>query len=308
MPLDDLSMPLRVLYAAWFAAVGGAVGSFLNVVVYRVPAGLSLVHPASHCPACKRPIRWHDNVPVLGWFWLRRPLPRLRGEDFGAVSRRRSDHRGHVPRTRLASTCSAVVVHPNLEAAELLGVCLYHLFLLCTLLAAALIEWDGHRLPIRVVMPALVVGLASPMAWPFLHPVPAWQGLTGWLGGLATGLVGLAVGLVVGWVIGRLAIGRHRPGLVWAAACVGLMLGYQARARDRPGAPGDPSASDAASATPAGVAGRAPDGSSGGARRWRGRWRRRLGGLTGVKPSTLKPRRLKPQAFKPIPLLVRRAS
>lgn len=46
-------------------------GSFLNVVIHRVPAGLSVVHPPSHCPACQTPIRIRDNLPVVGWLLLR---------------------------------------------------------------------------------------------------------------------------------------------------------------------------------------------------------------------------------------------
>jgi len=53
------------------ALLGGLVGSFLNVVSHRLPAGLSIVHPPSSCPHCKHPIRpWH-NVPVVGWLTLR---------------------------------------------------------------------------------------------------------------------------------------------------------------------------------------------------------------------------------------------
>lgn len=51
--------------------VGASIGSFLNVVVYRVPAGLSIVRPASRCPNCSTPIRSTDNVPVFGWLRLR---------------------------------------------------------------------------------------------------------------------------------------------------------------------------------------------------------------------------------------------
>ena len=47
------------------------MGSFLNVVVYRLPAGMSISWPGSHCPRCKHPIRPYDNVPVLAWLWLR---------------------------------------------------------------------------------------------------------------------------------------------------------------------------------------------------------------------------------------------
>jgi prepilin signal peptidase PulO-like enzyme (type II secretory pathway) len=50
---------------------GAIVGSFLNVVVARVPAGESIVHPRSRCPACRTPIAWYDNVPVLSWLLLR---------------------------------------------------------------------------------------------------------------------------------------------------------------------------------------------------------------------------------------------
>ena len=59
------------MIAAWFLFVGGAVGSFLNVVVYRLPAGMSIAWPGSHCPRCKHAIRAYDNIPVLAWLWLR---------------------------------------------------------------------------------------------------------------------------------------------------------------------------------------------------------------------------------------------
>ena len=73
LAMDFLSSdPARWLFAFWFAILGGAVGSFLNVVVYRLPAGLSILwRPGSHCPHCKHAIRGYDNVPVLAWLWLR---------------------------------------------------------------------------------------------------------------------------------------------------------------------------------------------------------------------------------------------
>ncbi|MFW6155534.1 MAG: prepilin peptidase [Planctomycetota bacterium] len=51
--------------------IGACVGSFLNVVIYRVPMGRSIVCPPSHCPSCGRPIRWYDNLPILSWLLLR---------------------------------------------------------------------------------------------------------------------------------------------------------------------------------------------------------------------------------------------
>lgn len=50
--------------------LGLCVGSFLNVVIYRVPIGMSLVKPASHCPKCGYRLKWYDNVPVLSYIFL----------------------------------------------------------------------------------------------------------------------------------------------------------------------------------------------------------------------------------------------
>ncbi|MFO1450391.1 MAG: prepilin peptidase [Opitutaceae bacterium] len=72
---------MATAYTAFFAAypwflptvaavLGAIVGSFLNVVIYRVPAGKSIVSPGSHC-ACGQAIAWYDNIPILSWFILR---------------------------------------------------------------------------------------------------------------------------------------------------------------------------------------------------------------------------------------------
>jgi len=62
---------MRGVLIAWFGLLGLAVGSFLNVVIWRVPRKLSVVRPPSHCPQCETPIRPVDNVPVLSWLLLR---------------------------------------------------------------------------------------------------------------------------------------------------------------------------------------------------------------------------------------------
>src|SRR5438270_11764855 len=62
-------MALAAAGIAFFPAL--AVGSFLNVVVARVPIGRSVVHPPSACMSCGTPIAWYDNVPVLSWLLLR---------------------------------------------------------------------------------------------------------------------------------------------------------------------------------------------------------------------------------------------
>ena len=53
------------------AVLGAIVGSFLNVCIYRIPPGKSIVFPASHCPACEHPIKFYDNIPIISYIILR---------------------------------------------------------------------------------------------------------------------------------------------------------------------------------------------------------------------------------------------
>lgn len=67
-----MTIAMTLAYAAALAgAFGLLIGSFLNVVAYRLPRGESVVFPASRCPSCETRIRPYDNVPVLSWLWLR---------------------------------------------------------------------------------------------------------------------------------------------------------------------------------------------------------------------------------------------
>jgi len=66
--LTDVPEPL---VAAWVLLLGAVIGSFLNVVIARLPAGESLVSPRSRCPRCGAPIAWYDNVPLFSWILLR---------------------------------------------------------------------------------------------------------------------------------------------------------------------------------------------------------------------------------------------
>ena len=67
MLLADLPVAIVRAYAIVLGLFGG---SFLNVVIHRVPRGMGIAHPASHCPACSRPLRFYDNVPILSYVVL----------------------------------------------------------------------------------------------------------------------------------------------------------------------------------------------------------------------------------------------
>ena len=61
-------MPILAFFSFW---LGACIASFLNVVIWRVPRGESIVSPPSHCPKCNSPIRWSQNIPILSWLALR---------------------------------------------------------------------------------------------------------------------------------------------------------------------------------------------------------------------------------------------
>ena len=224
----------------WLAALGGAIGSFLNVVVYRLPAKKSLVYPGSHCPACGHAIRWYDNIPVLGWIALggrcrdchgrisiRYPLVEaLSAAIFvllGAVTLLGGG--ANLP-PRPVEVVDATIFLPWTPE-RLAGILAYHLLLLSTLLPAALIEYDGKPVPWRLAWPALAAGLLAPLLWPFLHPVPAGPAWNGWFAGLADGTAGLAAGLLLGLTAERVD-GRSAGGLAVGPTLTGLFLGWQA--------------------------------------------------------------------------------
>ncbi|HVU35051.1 MAG TPA: prepilin peptidase [Opitutaceae bacterium] len=68
--LADFSAAFPWFFPVAAFLLGACIGSFLNVVIYRVPKGESIVSPGSHC-ACGQPIKWYDNIPILSWLLLR---------------------------------------------------------------------------------------------------------------------------------------------------------------------------------------------------------------------------------------------
>ena len=97
--------------AATFAGVLGAiVGSFLNVVAYRLPRHESLITPASHCPRCGTPVKPYDNIPMLSWLLLRGHCRSCSAADLAALPARRGADRGAVRRRGARASDSAAEI------------------------------------------------------------------------------------------------------------------------------------------------------------------------------------------------------
>jgi leader peptidase (prepilin peptidase) / N-methyltransferase len=133
---------------AFAAPFGLVIGSFLNVVAYRVPRGESLVAPASHCPGCSTPIKPWDNVPLFSWIFLR--------------GRCRSCSERISPRYPLVELTTAVLFAALVLARGITDDDLIVLLpFAAMLIAVADIDLEHRIVPNRILLPMAVYGVAA---------------------------------------------------------------------------------------------------------------------------------------------------
>src|SRR5687768_2223280 len=163
----------HAVFIVFLFLLGACIGSFLNVVVWRLPRGESLITPPSHCPKCDRLLKWYDNVPIVGWIKLGGKCRFCRNP----IS----------PRYPIVETITALlfvfyyvmyymmevgpcppVQRPMFEGA---GVEVYrfvklpapifalYLFLVAALLAASLIDAELFEIPPKIPLAVSIVGL-----------------------------------------------------------------------------------------------------------------------------------------------------
>ncbi|WP_439692972.1 prepilin peptidase [Curtobacterium sp. SP.BCo] len=206
---------LTVVLVGLAGVLGLLIGSFLNVVVYRVPAGMSVVRPASACPRCGHEIRGFDNVPVLSWIVLRGAC-RDCGDRISA----------RYPLVEAATAALFAVVAGIVLAravgagatlAPTVGMLVALLYLMAITVALALIDVDTHRLPDKIVLPAYGV-LAVLLAVTSATSGDWWA--------LARGGIGMLVLLAVYFALAVAVPGGMGMGDVKLAGVLGLVLAY----------------------------------------------------------------------------------
>ncbi len=195
-------------------ALGASIGSFINVVVYRLPARLSVLWPPSRCPRCLNQLKAHDNVPVLGWVWLR-----------GRCRYCKTKISIRYPVVEGITGIIFLIIFWEFQVSIItIG---YWAF--CSwLLALSLIDLDTMTLPNVLTKSGLVLGICFQMALGFFS-----QG--GWIG-LVNHLMIAIVGAVLGlWLfdaiafLGSMALGKTAMGAGDAklAAMMGSWLGWK---------------------------------------------------------------------------------
>lgn len=126
---------------------GALIGSFLNVVAYRIPVGESLVSPGSHCPSCDAPVRPWDNIPVISWLMLRGKCRKC-----GV----RISSRYPIVELLTAAAFAAVVAVNGFDDDLLL-----ELPFVAALIALAAIDLDHRLLPNKIVYPLAAYGVVA---------------------------------------------------------------------------------------------------------------------------------------------------
>jgi leader peptidase (prepilin peptidase) / N-methyltransferase len=180
----DTTVPVLIVFI-----LGAAVGSFLNVVIYRLPEGLSLIYPPSRCPSCQTRLKPYDNVPIFGWLGLK---GRCRSCTAPIAAR--------YPIVEFATACLFVAVFLSFKMSwQTPG---YGLFV-CWLLALALIDLDTMTLPNELTASGLLLGYGF-KGWLSYLQEPTLQSM---LSGIVWAMMASVFGL---WLFEVISIAGHK--------------------------------------------------------------------------------------------------
>jgi leader peptidase (prepilin peptidase) / N-methyltransferase len=185
--------PYQVLFSVFAFLFGAIVGSFLNVCIYRLPLDLSVNEPRrSFCPACKNPIPWHQNLPLLSWLFLRG-----RCANCGA---------------KIAFRYFAVEL-----LTALLFLAVWQLFpwqiaivywvFVSLVIAATFIDFEHFIIPDQITIGGMLAGIAASVL------VPQLMGADSRVAALIRSALAAALGYIILWIVleaGKLAFGKKR--------------------------------------------------------------------------------------------------
>ncbi|MGV8858003.1 prepilin peptidase [Rhodoglobus sp.] len=200
-------MTATFLLVIFAVLLGLAVGSFVNVVVWRVPRGEKISTPPSACPKCEHAIRWYDNIPVWGWLLLRGKC-RDCGEPISA--------RYPLVEASTAITFGVIAAVVGAET-NLIWTLPAFLYLAAISIALTLIDLDTQTLPNKIVLPSILVGVALLAL--------ASVGTGNW-GALLGALAGAAALFVFYFIVALISPRGMGMGDVKLSAVLGLYLGW----------------------------------------------------------------------------------
>lgn len=171
-------------------ALGAVIGSFLNVCIYRLPEGGSLWWPGSHCPQCKHPIRWYDNVPIVSYILLRGRCRDCRAR----ISPQ------YLIVESLTGALFALLAVTFLSRGEPIPCTVIYLTLACVLIVASFIDLKYMIIPDELTITGMVLAPILSLIFPALHEFSGARRhaeaifANAHLNGLVHSLIGMAAG------------------------------------------------------------------------------------------------------------------
>ena len=250
-PLEGTQIATMIsITAFWFFSIGAALGSFLNVVVYRLPLGMTLVRTPSACPSCGQPIEMRDNIPIFGWIKLRGrcrncawAIPvRYPLVEFAVASLfvillfvELASGGANLPVREPEHYAGVVWTVWYFKYPDLMQSYFFHCLLLYLCLGSLLIALDRKRVPKSLLWFGIIVGVVWLAIEPRLHPTlgilqswdaPSWpHRVTSLLSGLTGLVLGGGVGRILGWTLPSPQDAPLRSALFGVLLLCGLYLG-----------------------------------------------------------------------------------
>jgi len=192
---------LNVIAYIFVFLFGAAIGSFLNVVMFRLPKGISIVRPHSFCPHCKKPIPWYENIPIVGYMYLG-----------GKCSGCRKPISIHYPIIESLMGCLLLYLFISYGLAAQF---FFYMYLFCSLIIIAGIDFSYQIIPDIISIPGIAIGL--------VFQIITNNFILGLIGALFGGGLILLLRVIGGWVYKKEVMGM---GDVYLTAMIGAFVGF----------------------------------------------------------------------------------
>lgn len=192
--------------------LGAVVGSFLNVCIYRMPHSTSIVKPASHCPNCKKPILWYDNIPILSFIILKARCRFCKAKISWQYP--------------IVEFLTALIFLLFFNYFGLNWELMVYLVLSCGLIVSTFIDIEHRIIPDEISVGGIAVGLLFSFLFPSLQKATSHWWSLGYslLGALIGGGVIFLMGTIGDWIFKKESIGG---GDVKLLAAIGAFMGWQ---------------------------------------------------------------------------------
>lgn len=192
---------MKIIYYIFSFLFGAAIGSFLNVLMFRIPKGISIIKPNSFCPHCKKPIEWYENIPLVSYLLLR-----------GKCSGCQKQISIRYPFVELVTGCLFFYLFIKYN----LGLeFFFYVFFFCSLIVISGIDFSYQIIPDIFSIPGIFIGL--------VFQIMKGNFILGLIGAVFGGGLILLIRVIGGWTYKKEVMGL---GDVYLSAMIGAFVGF----------------------------------------------------------------------------------